>query len=142
MPSGRRKRQPRTTAATVTTESGVERPAASQPVRSVSDPASVPVAAPVVQRPVIPAVDPAAAQAAGFSAEMLQSLGPWEEMMTMPDLRGREMVTALNLLRELQVEARVSFEASASRQGVVVAQDPPPGGKVRVGAQVQITVGE
>ena len=76
MPSGRRKRQPRTTAATVTTESGVERPAASQPVRSVSDPASVPVAAPVVQRPVIPAVDPAAAQAAGFSAEMLQSLGP------------------------------------------------------------------
>ena len=95
-------------------------------------------------REAIIAQEPPARAAAirGASANLLQSLGPWEEMMTMPDLRGREMVTALNLLRELQVEARVSFAASPSRRGVVVAQDPPPGGKVRVGAQVQITVGE
>jgi beta-lactam-binding protein with PASTA domain len=38
--------------------------------------------------------------------KILQSLGPWEEIVTMPDLRGRDMVAALNLLRELQVEAR------------------------------------
>jgi beta-lactam-binding protein with PASTA domain len=60
----------------------------------------------------------------------------------MPDLRGREMVTALNLLMELQVEARISFVQSVSRQGAVVAQDPPPGAKVKVGGQVQITIGE
>lgn len=95
-------------------------------------------------REAIIAQDPPARAAAirGASVNLLQSLGPWEEMVTMPDFRGREMVTALNLLRELQVEARVSFAASASRQGVVVAQDPPPGGKVKVGSQVQITVGE
>jgi serine/threonine-protein kinase len=78
----------------------------------------------------------------GATVRLLQSLGPWEETVTMPDLRGREMVTALNLLKELQVEARISFIQSVSRQGAVVAQDPPPGAKVKVGAQVQITVGE
>jgi serine/threonine-protein kinase len=78
----------------------------------------------------------------GATVRLLQSLGPWEEMVAMPDLLGREMVTALNLLRELQVETRTSFEASPSRVGRVVAQDPPPGGKVRVGGQVTITVGE
>jgi serine/threonine-protein kinase len=78
----------------------------------------------------------------GATVRLLQSLGPWQELVTMPDLRGREMVTALNLLKELQVEARISFVQSVSRQGVVVAQDPAPGGKVKVGGQVQITVGE
>jgi beta-lactam-binding protein with PASTA domain len=73
---------------------------------------------------------------------LLQRLGPWEEMVRMPDLRGRELVTAINLLRELQVEARVSFEQSPSRQGQVVAQDPPPGAQVKVGGQVSITVGD
>lgn len=60
----------------------------------------------------------------------------------MPDLLGREFVTAMNLLKELQLEARVSFERAASREGHVVAQVPPPGGKTKVGSQVQITVGE
>lgn len=83
-----------------------------------------------------------AAATRGATVRLLQSLGPREEMVTIPDLTGREMVTALNLLRELQVEARVSFEQSVSRQGHVVAQDPPPGGKVRVGGQVSITIGE
>jgi len=78
----------------------------------------------------------------GTTVRLLQSLGPWEEMVTMPDLRGREMVTAVNLLRELQVEARVSFESSVSRQGQVIAQDPPPGARVKVGGQVRITVGD
>ncbi|MGE5851006.1 MAG: PASTA domain-containing protein [Candidatus Methylomirabilota bacterium] len=78
----------------------------------------------------------------GATVRLLQSLGPWQETVTMPDLRGREMVTALNLLKELQVEARISFVQSVSRQGTVVAQDPAPGGKVKVGGQVQITVGE
>lgn len=95
-------------------------------------------------REMIIAQDPPARAAGirGSTINLLQSQGPWEETVTMPDLRGREMVTALNLLRELQVETRVSFEASATRQGQVVAQDPPPGGKVKVGAQVQITIGE
>jgi serine/threonine-protein kinase len=78
----------------------------------------------------------------GATVRLLQSLGPWQETVTMPDLRGREMVTALNLLKELQVEARISFVQSVSRQGTVVAQDPAPGAKVKVGGQVQITVGE
>jgi serine/threonine-protein kinase len=95
-------------------------------------------------REAIIAQDPPAGAAAtrGTPVRLLQSLGPWEEMVTVPDLRGREMVTALNLLRELQVETRVSFERSVSRQGHVVAQDPPPGGKVKVGGQVTISVGE
>jgi len=95
-------------------------------------------------RETIIAQDPPAGASAirGTTVRLLQSLGPWEEMVTMPDLRGREMVTAVNLLRELQVEARVSFESSVSRQGQVVAQDPPPGARVKVGGQVRITVGD
>jgi serine/threonine-protein kinase len=95
-------------------------------------------------RETIIAQDPPAGASAirGTTVRLLQSLGPWEEMVTMPDLRGREMVTAVNLLRELQVEARVSFESSVSRQGQVIAQDPPPGARVKVGGQVRITVGD
>jgi beta-lactam-binding protein with PASTA domain len=52
------------------------------------------------------------------------------------------MVTAINLLRELQVEARVSFGRAVSREGQVIGQDPPPGAKVKVGGQVNITVGD
>ncbi len=96
------------------------------------------------QRDTVIGQDPPAGAPAirGATVRLLQSLGPWEEMVAMPDLLGREMVTALNLLRELQVEARVDFAATPSRQGRVVSQDPPPGGKVRVGGQVTITVGE
>jgi beta-lactam-binding protein with PASTA domain len=36
----------------------------------------------------------------------------------------------------------MSFEGSVSRQGQVVAQDPPPGARVKVGGQVRITVGD
>jgi serine/threonine-protein kinase len=95
-------------------------------------------------RETVIAQDPPAGAPAsrGVSVRLLQSLGPWEEMMTMPDLRGREMVTAINLLRELQLEARVSFLRSVSREGQVVAQDPPPGAPVKVGAQVSITIGD
>jgi beta-lactam-binding protein with PASTA domain len=95
-------------------------------------------------RETIIAQDPPAGAPAirGATVRLLQSLGPWEEVVTMPDLRGREMVTAVNLLRELQVEARVSFESSVSRQGQVIAQDPPPGARVKVGGQVRITVGD
>jgi len=95
-------------------------------------------------RETIIAQDPPAGAPAirGTTVRLLQSLGPWEEMVTMPDLRGREMVTAVNLLRELQVEARVSFESSVSHQGQVIAQDPPPGARVKVGGRVRITVGD
>ena len=86
---------------------------------------------------------PAGASAArGTTVALLQSLGPWEESLTMPDLRGREMVTAINLLKELQVEVQVSYEQSAASQGRVLGQDPPPGGTIQVGGRVQITVGE
>ncbi len=98
----------------------------------------------VYARETIIAQDPPAGSAAtrGATVRLLQSLGPWEEVLRMPDLRGRELVTAINLLRELQVEARVSFQRSVSRQGQVVAQDPPPGAPVRVGGPVSITVGD
>lgn len=98
----------------------------------------------VYARETIIAQDPPAGSSAtrGATVRLLQSLGPWEEMLTMPDLRGRELVTAINLLRELQVEARVSFQQSVSRRGQVVAQDPPPGAQVKVGGQVSITVGD
>ena len=78
----------------------------------------------------------------GAAVRILQSLGPWEELVTMPDLRDREMVVALNLLKELQVVARVDFRQVPSREGHVVAQDPPPGASIRIGAQVQITIGD
>lgn len=90
------------------------------------------------------AQDPPAGSTAtrGTRVTLLQSLGPREETIRMPDLLGRELVTAMNLLKELQLEARVSFERAASRAGHVVAQVPPPGGKAKVGSQVQIIVGE
>jgi eukaryotic-like serine/threonine-protein kinase len=90
------------------------------------------------------AQDPPAGSTAtrGATVTILQSLGPWEETISMPDLLGREFVTVMNLLKELQLEARVSFEKAASRAGHVVAQVPPPGAKTKVGNQVQITVGE
>ena len=95
------------------------------------------------QETIIAQDPPAGATATrGAAVALLQSLGSWEEFVRMPDLLGRELVTAMNLLKELQLEARVSFEKSVSREGHVAAQDPPPGGRVRVGSQVQITVGE
>jgi serine/threonine-protein kinase len=95
-------------------------------------------------RETIIAQDPPAGATAtrGTTVRLLQSLGPWEETVTMPDLRGRDLVTVLNLLKELQVEARVSFIQSISRHGQVVGQEPPPGATLKVGGQVQITVGE
>jgi serine/threonine-protein kinase len=95
-------------------------------------------------RETVIAQDPPAGAAAirGMAVRLLQSLGPWEEMVTIPDLRGREMVTAVNLLRELQLESRASFEGAVSRHGQVIAQDPPPGARVKVGGQVRITVGD
>lgn len=90
------------------------------------------------------AQDPPAGSTAtrGAMVTMLQSLGPWDEAITMPDLLGREFVTAMNLLKELQLGVRVTFEKAATREGHVVAQVPLPGEKTRVGKQVQITVGE
>jgi serine/threonine-protein kinase len=85
---------------------------------------------------------PGVAAVRGAPVAMLQSMGPWEEMLTMPDLVGRDMVTATNLLRELQVEARLSFETTISGKDRVVAQDPPPGRPVKVGDQVRLTIGE
>jgi len=90
------------------------------------------------------AQDPPVGEAAtrGAAVRLLQSLGPWEEQVTLPDLRGREMVVALNLLKELQIEARISFRQAASKEGHVVDQNPAPGASIKVGGQVQITVGE
>ena len=85
---------------------------------------------------------PGAPAVRGDRVVLLQSLGPLDNLVVVPDLRGREMVTVLNLLKELQVEARVSFRQEASGQGHVIAQDPAPGGRVRVGGQVQLTIGE
>jgi len=95
-------------------------------------------------RETIIAQDPPAGSSAirGALVRLLESLGPWEETVTMPDLRGRETVTAINLLRELQVEVRVSFEKRVSKEGQVIAQDPPPGTLMKVGGQVLITVGD
>jgi len=95
-------------------------------------------------REAIIAQDPPAGASAlrGTTVRLLQSLGPWENVMIMPDLVGREMVTAMNLVRELQVEARVSFEQEVSRRGRVVAQDPPAGATIKVGQHVSITIGE
>ena len=78
----------------------------------------------------------------GASVRLLQSLGPLEDLVVVPNLRGREMLVALNLLKELQLEARVSFHLTVSKQGHVLAQDPPAGTQIKVGGQVEITVGE
>jgi serine/threonine-protein kinase len=78
----------------------------------------------------------------GATVRLLQSLGPLEDIVVVPDLRGRGLVVALNLLKELQLEARVSFKEAADRQGRVVAQDPPAGAQIKVGGQVQLTVGD
>lgn len=95
-------------------------------------------------RELIIAQEPAAGAPVtrGATVRLLQSLGPLEEALAMPDLRGRELVVALNLLKELQLEARISFQQAASREGHVVGQDPPAGARITVGGQVQLTIGE
>ncbi len=78
----------------------------------------------------------------GTAVYLLQSLGPHEGTMTMPDLRGRELVSAVNLLKDLQLEAVVVFQAAPERQGRVVEQEPGPGERVSVGTKVRISVAE
>jgi eukaryotic-like serine/threonine-protein kinase len=82
-----------------------------------------------------------AAAVRGAAVRVLQSLGPWDDQVIMPDLRGREALVAVNLLKELQVEARISFQSSPSKDRVI-AQDPLPGAPVKVGAPVELVVGE
>lgn len=78
----------------------------------------------------------------GATIRLLESLGPLEDVVVVPDLRGREMVVALNLLKELQLEARMSFVETVAQGGHVIEQDPAPGAQVKVGGQVQITIGD
>lgn len=78
----------------------------------------------------------------GATVSLLQSVGPLEDVIVLPDLRGREMLVALNLLKELQLEARLSFYVAVAKEGRVIAQDPPPGSQIKVGGQVQLTIGE
>lgn len=78
----------------------------------------------------------------GDAVRLLESVGPLEDIVVVPDVRRRELVVAMNLLKELQLEARVSFLETVSREGRVVAQDPPPGAQIKVGGQVQLTVGD
>jgi beta-lactam-binding protein with PASTA domain len=52
------------------------------------------------------------------------------------------MLVAVNLLKELQLEASISFAQAVSREGHVVLQDPPAGAQIKVGEQVRITIGE
>jgi serine/threonine-protein kinase len=78
----------------------------------------------------------------GATVRLLESLGPLEDVVVLPDLRGREMLVALNLLKELQLEARMTFYVAVAKEGRVIAQDPPPGAQIKVGGQVQITIGE
>jgi len=95
-------------------------------------------------RDLIIAQDPPAGATAvrGSAVALLQSLGPWNDEVAMPDLMGRELVVATNLLKELQIEGVVTFTQAAAREGHVVAQDPPAGAPVKIGSQVKITVGE
>ncbi len=90
------------------------------------------------------AQDPPAGASAirGGAVSVLVSAGPWEEDVTLPDLRGRDLVSALNLLKELGLEGRVTFERAASREGHVSAQAPAPGSTLKVGGEVQLVVGE
>jgi serine/threonine-protein kinase len=85
---------------------------------------------------------PGAPVTRGAVVRLLQSAGPWEDLVTIPDLRGREMLVAVNLLKELQLEASISFAQAVSREGHVVLQDPPAGAQIKVGEQVRITIGE
>ena len=78
----------------------------------------------------------------GATIRLLESLGPLEDIVVVPDLLGREMVVALNLLKELQLEARMSFYESIAKGGYVIEQDPAPGAQVKVGGQVQITISD
>ncbi len=78
----------------------------------------------------------------GATIRLLESLGPLEDIVVVPDLRGREMVVALNLLKDLQLEARLSFNESIAQGGTVIAQDPAPGAQIKVGGQVQLTIGD
>jgi len=85
---------------------------------------------------------PGASVVRGAAVALLQSVGPWEAMLTMPDLIDRDTVTAVNLLRELQLEAQLSFETTISGKNRVVTQEPSPGTPVRVGDRVLLTIGE
>ena len=82
-----------------------------------------------------------AAAVRGAAVRILQSAGPWDERVIMPDLRGREALVAVNLLKELQIEARISFQPAASKDRVI-AQDPAPGTPLKLGKQAELIVGE
>ena len=96
------------------------------------------------RRDTIIAQDPPAGTTVtrGATIRLLESRGPFEDIVVVPDLRGREMVVALNLLKELQLEARLSFYESIAQGGHVIEQDPAPGAQVKVGGQVQITISD
>jgi len=96
------------------------------------------------RRDTIIAQDPPAGTTVtrGATIRLLESRGPFEDIVVVPDLRGREMVVALNLLKELQLEARLSFYESIAQGGHVVEQDPAPGAQIKVGGQVQITIAD
>ena len=80
-------------------------------------------------RELIIAQEPAAGAPVtrGATIRLLQSLGPLEEGLIMPDLRGRELVVALNLLKELQLEARIEFPAGGIPRGA--RGEPGPAGR-------------
>jgi beta-lactam-binding protein with PASTA domain len=60
----------------------------------------------------------------------------------MPDVLGREHVSAVNLLNDLQLEVVVIFREATARQGRVVGQEPAAGERIPVGAKVRVTVAE
>jgi serine/threonine-protein kinase len=78
----------------------------------------------------------------GTPIHLLQSLGPYEGVVTMPDVLGREHVSAVNLLNDLQLEVVVIFREATARQGRVVGQEPAAGERIPVGAKVRVTVAE
>jgi serine/threonine-protein kinase len=85
---------------------------------------------------------PGAQVVRGSPIHLLQSLGPYEGTVIMPEVRGRELVSAANLLKELQLDPLVLFRAGPEGPGRVIEQEPAAGQQIHVGAKVRITVAE
>jgi len=74
-------------------------------------------------------------------AKVLISMGPENKMVTVPELRGRDIESARALLQENELEiGGISYVISDAPANTIVSQDPAPTSQVSAGAFINLNV--
>ena len=69
------------------------------------------------------------------------SMGPENKMVTVPDLRGRDVDSARALLKEMELEiGGISYVINDAPANTIVSQDPAPTSQVSAGAFINLNV--